>query len=598
MKKRTEIDNKYKISTKDLFKNNLEFNNELDNLNKISKDIIKYKGHLMDEPRNLYYTLDLDTNIGKRLEKIWVYAHLNNDFDLSEKESNELIGKARIFNKNYSSLSAFIVPELLKSSYSKINNFINEYPKLKEYELNLKEIFRLKKHILSEKEEIILTKISDIFRLPEDAHSKLLDADLKFKNIIDENGNSVELNTSNYATYIESKNRNVRINAFNNFYEGYKSVINTTSELLNTEIKKNNSLANIKHFSSALNDSLESNNVNPKVYNTLLESINNNLNIIHKEWQLRKELMGIDELHIYDTYVSLVKNYDITYTFEEGKNLVLKALNVLGPDYVKHLNEAFNNNWIDVYPSLNKRSGGYCTTVYLAHPYVFLNFDNRYGEVSTIAHELGHAMHFYYAAHNQSYQNYNYSIFVAEVASQVNELLLSYYMLDNAKSKDEKLFLLGELIKRFKASVVRQTMFAEFEKDIHEYSQNGNVITKDYLNDLYYELNKKYYGNSIVIDDDIKYEWSRIPHFYYDFYVYQYSTGYISALKIASDIYTGKQNALENYLKFLKLGSTMDPVSSLKVAGVDLTNKKIFNEAFKIFAENMNEFVKLYKGSE
>lgn len=598
MKTRVEIDKKYKIDLKDLFKNDEEFLKEVEHLNKKIEEFEKFQGHLLDDDKTLLEFLKLDDEISAKLEVCYVYAHLNNDFDLGEKRSNEFFGKAvKLYNK-YSTNISYVIPELLQNDYKIIEKFINENKDLKQYERMLKNIFKEKSHFLSKEEERVLSVINDSFRTPENAYSKLLDADLTFESIKDENGKKVELTSSNWAKYLESKNRNVRKNAFKKFYKSYINIRNTTTELLASEVKNNNNIAKLRKYDSALSASLESNDVNPQIYNTLINHIHNNLKKTYKYWDLRKKILGVSNLHIYDTYVPMVDANEKEYSFEEAKELVLNALSILGDDYTKVLNKAFDNNWIDVFPTKNKRSGGYCTAVYNSHPYVFLNFDNRYGEVSTVAHELGHAMHYYYSIKNNNYVDYSYSIFVAEVASQVNEIILSDYMIKNSKNKQEKLFVLDELLKRFKASVIRQAMFAEFEKEIHEKEQNGVVLTSEYLNDLYYKLNKLYYGPSVEIDKEIAFEWERIPHFFYNFYVYQYSTGYIAALKIAKDIINKKENALENYLKFLSLGCTMDPVSELKVAGVDLTKDEVYNEAFEEFEKEIEEFEKIYKGSE
>lgn len=598
MKTRVEIDKKYKIDLKDLFKNDEEFLKEVDHLNKKIEEFEKFQGHLLDDDKTLLEFLKLDDEISAKLEVCYVYAHLNNDFDLGEKRSNEFFGKAvKLYNK-YSTNISYVIPELLQNDYKIIEKFINENKDLKQYERMLKNIFKEKSHFLSKEEERVLSVFNDSFRTPENAYSKLLDADLTFESIKDENGKKVELTSSNWAKYLESKNRNVRKNAFKKFYKSYINIRNTTTELLASEVKNNNNIAKLRKYDSALSASLESNDVNPQIYNSLINHIHNNLKKTYKYWDLRKKILGVSNLHIYDTYVPMVDTNEKEYSFEEAKELVLNALSILGDDYTKVLNEAFDNNWIDVFPTKNKRSGGYCTAVYNSHPYVFLNFDNRYGEVSTIAHELGHAMHSYYSIKNNNYVDYSYSIFVAEVASQVNEIILSDYMIKNSKDKQEKLFVLDELLKRFKASVIRQAMFAEFEKEIHEKEQNGVVLTSEYLNDLYYKLNKLYFGPSVEIDKEIAFEWERIPHFFYNFYVYQYSTGYIAALKIAKDIINKKENALENYLKFLSLGCTMDPVSELKVAGVDLTKDEVYNEAFEEFEKEIEEFEKIYKGSE
>ncbi len=598
MKTRVEIDKKYKIDLKDLFKNDEEFLKEVDHLNKKIEEFEKFQGHLLDDDKTLLEFLKLDDEISAKLEVCYVYAHLNNDFDLGEKRSNEFFGKAvKLYNK-YSTNISYVIPELLQNDYKIIEKFINENKDLKQYERMLKNIFKEKSHFLSKEEERVLSVINDSFRTPENAYSKLLDADLTFESIKDEKGKKVELTSSNWAKYLESKNRNVRKNTFKKFYKSYINIRNTTTELLASEVKNNNNIAKLRKYDSALSASLESNDVNPQIYNSLINHIHNNLKKTYKYWDLRKKILGVSNLHIYDTYVPMVDANEKEYSFEEAKELVLNALSILGDDYTKVLNEAFDNNWIDVFPTKNKRSGGYCTAVYNSHPYVFLNFDNRYGEVSTIAHELGHAMHSYYSIKNNNYVDYSYSIFVAEVASQVNEIILSDYMIKNSKDKQEKLFILDELLKRFKASVIRQAMFAEFEKEIHEQEQNGVVLTSEYLNDLYYKLNKLYFGPSVEIDKEIAFEWERIPHFFYNFYVYQYSTGYIAALKIAKDIINKKENALENYLKFLSLGCTMDPVSELKVAGVDLTKDEVYNEAFEEFEKEIEEFEKIYKGSE
>lgn len=598
MKTRVEIDKKYKIDLKDLFKNDEEFLKEIDHLNKKIEEFEKFQGHLLDDDKTLLEFLKLDDEISAKLEVCYVYAHLNNDFDLGEKRSNEFFGKAvKLYNK-YSTNISYVIPELLQNDYKIIEKFINENKDLKQYERMLKNIFKEKSHFLSKEEERVLSVINDSFRTPENAYSKLLDADLTFESIKDENGKKVELTSSNWAKYLESKNRNVRKNAFKKFYKSYINIRNTTTELLASEVKNNNNIAKLRKYDSALSASLESNDVNPQIYNSLINHIHNNLKKTYKYWDLRKKILGVSNLHIYDTYVPMVDANEKEYSFEEAKELVLNALSILGDDYTKVLNEAFDNNWIDVFPTKNKRSGGYCTAVYNSHPYVFLNFDNRYGEVSTVAHELGHAMHSYYSIKNNNYVDYSYSIFVAEVASQVNEIILSDYMIKNSKDKQEKLFILDELLKKFKASVIRQAMFAEFEKEIHEKEQNGVVLTSEYLNDLYYKLNKLYFGPSVEIDKEIAFEWERIPHFFYNFYVYQYSTGYIAALKIAKDIINKKENALENYLKFLSLGCTMDPVSELKVAGVDLTKDEVYNEAFEEFEKEIEKFEKIYKGSE
>ncbi len=598
MEIREKISSKYKINTKDLFENEKEFLEELEKIKNSISEISKFEGHILDSSDNLLNLLNLSNDFEKRIERLYIYAHLNNDFDLSDQKGNENLGKVLKIYDKYGELSAYIIPELLTKDYGIVKKMVEENENLKPFNRMLKSIYDKKKHFLSKEEELILNKVSESFRLPENAHSKLLDVDLTFGKIKDESNKSIELTISNYAKYIESFDRNVRKNCFKTYYKGFDSIKNTSGELLSSEVKMNNRIAEIRKYNSALEASLLENDVDPKVYDTLINAIHSNMNTIHKQWEMRKEVLKLKDMHLYDTYLPLIDGYEKNYNFDEAKELIKNALAVLGEDYSKVLNEAFENNWIDVYPTKNKRSGGYCTACYLAHPYVFLNFDGRYDEVSTIAHELGHAMHYYYAIKNNTFEDYSYSIFVAEVASQVNELLLSFYMLDNSQDTEEKLFIIDELIKRFKASVVRQTMFAEFEKYMHEEEQNGGTLTTQSLSEKYYELNQKYYGKDVVVDKEIALEWSRIPHFYYNFYVYQYSTGYIAALKIAKDIYNKKENSLNNYLKFLSLGCTIDPVASLKVAGVDLTDIKNYDDAFNEFEKEINEFNQIMKRSK
>ena len=593
MKKREQIEDKYKVNTDELFKNIDEFKKEVKKLNKEIKEISKYEGHILDSSDSLLELLDLTEKLDERIEKVYIYAHLNNDVDLSNKEGNENYGIAFKLYKDSSTISSYIVPELLESDYSVIEKYIKENKDLKKYENSLKEIYRVKEHMLSKKEEYIIKKLSDTFRTPEEVYSKLTDVDLKFDNIKDENGKSVELNESNWPTYIESKDRKVREDAFKTFFGGYKSIINTTSELLSNEVKKNNAIADIRKYKSAMAASLDSNNVDSKVYEKLIKSIEDNINTVYRQWNIRKKKMDIKELHLYDTYVPLTESFDKKYTYEESRDLILKSLEVMGSDYIKVLTRSFDENWIDVMPNENKRGGAYCTCCYLTHPYVLSNFNEKFGDVSTLAHELGHAMHYYYAQKNQIYSDYNYSIFVAEVASQVNEILLALHVLNTSDDKEEKIFVLDTLMKHFKSSVVRQSMFAEFEKLIHDSEASGEILTKEFLCDKYYELNKKYFGDNVVVDDEIRYEWSRIPHFYYDFYVYQYATGYIAALDIAYRIYNKDKKALDSYLEFLKLGSTKDPVASLKVAGVDLTKDEAYTNAFKVLNEQMDQFEEL-----
>ena len=377
-------------------------------------------------------------------------------------------------------------------------------------------------------------------------------------------------------------------------YKGYSSVKNTIASTMYGAVNSNVVIANLKNYDSAIKASLYADNVTTDIYDNLIKTVNNNLDTLFKYYSLRKDVLGLTELHLYDLYANLIESAEKKYTFEEAKDIVLNALKPLGENYVKDSTKAFTERWVDVYPNETKRSGAYSGGCYDTYPYMLLNYQGRLNDVSTLAHELGHSMHSYYSRKNNSYQDADYKIFVAEVASTVNELLLCKYLLKESNDKEVKLSILNRLMELFKGTIYRQTMFAEFEKDMYEIVEQGNIFTWEDLSNMYYDLNKKYFGNDVVVDEDIKYEWSRIPHFYYNFYVYKYATGLSAACFIVDNILSGKENALESYLEFLSAGSKYYPLEELKIAGVDMTDPKVVESAIKMFDEAINEFNELY----
>lgn len=347
----------------------------------------------------------------------------------------------------------------------------------------------------------------------------------------------------------------------------------------------------MRKYGSSMEASLFKDELEPLIYNNLIAAVHQNMDAIYEYWHLKKDILKLEEMHLYDTYTDVSKDSSKKYSFAEAKDLVLVAVSPLGDNYVKDIATSFSDRWIDYCNNTGKRGGAYCTSCYDVHPYVLMSYEGTLNDVSTLAHELGHAMHYYYACKYQNYNDYGYSIFVAEVASQVNEILLSRYLLDHSESFSEKLKIIDDLLQKFKSTIYRQTMFAEFEKFIHEYTEEGNVLTSDVMCNKYYELNKLYFGSDVVIDEEIKYEWERIPHFYMNFYVWEYATGFAAAVKIANDIYNGNKNASKNYLEFLKLGSTKNPIDSLKVAGVDMSNTEAITESINY----MKELLEMYK---
>ncbi len=594
MKKREDYSDELKWNVKDLYKTEKDFLTALDNFEKNLSNYSQYENHILDNANNLYELLTFDNECSKTFEQLYVYAHMQNDSDTTNTLYQELFGKVSKVYEKYSVSSAYIVPEILKSNLNVIEKYIKEKPELKEFARVLKRIFKYQKYILSEKEEKLIANISSAFSTPDDVYSMLTDADLKFGKIKDENGEYIDLDEKTYRLLNKSDNRTIRKNAFTKLYKTYGNFKNTYTYLLGSLVKNDNNIAKIRGYESALHQSLYANDIPVKVYDNLIKKVKDNVEPLSQYWLIKKKALGIKELHLYDTYAPIVKNITKKYSIKEAQELIMKALSVLGNSYTNDLNKAFSEHWIDFCPNTGKRNGAYCTAVYNKHPYVLLSYDETLENVSTLIHELGHAMHYYYAIKNQKYQDYNYSIFVAEVASQVNQILLSKYLINNTNVKEEKKYLIDDLIGDFKATIYRQTMFAEFEKTIHDLEKEGTILTHEVMEDLYYKLNKEYFGKNIVVDKFIKYEWERIPHFYSPFYVYQYATAYAASIKIAMDILNKKDGAVEKYLQFLSLGATMDPIESLKVAGVDMLDGPVIEEAFQYFKELVNELESLY----
>ena len=592
--KRVEVKEEDKWDLESMYPTIKEWEEDYKKVESLEKELLKYKTHLLDSGKTLYEYLTKSDELEIILENLIIYANMKSDEDTTNTTYITLKGKIENLEVQIAEEFSFVTPELLSCDYEKIEDFYKEYEKLKEYEFDLKDIFRFKKHTLSEKEERILSSLSNDLDYSNKTASIIRNSDIKFGNIKDEDGKDVELTNNNYSLYIKSKDRDVRKNAFKELYKTYASLKNTLATTYAGEVDANIHLSKLRNYESARERALFSNNIDISVYDNLIDTVNKNMDVIYKYYDLKKEVLGLDELHLYDIYADLVTENEENYSFEEGKELVIDALKVLGEDYNTNLKKAFDEKWIDKYPNIGKRSGAYSWGTYTSKPFVLLNYQNKLDDVSTLAHELGHSMHSYYSKENNPYHSYNYRIFVAEVASTVNEMLLYKHMLKNSTNKKEKLVILDNLMELFKGTIYRQTMFAEFERDIYQKVEDGEIITYDLLCDYYYELNKKYFGNNVIIDEDIKYEWTRIPHFYMNFYVYQYATGLSAASAIVSNILEEKENAKEDYLKFLTLGGSMYPIDELKVAGVDMTKPEVIEKAIKMFDEIIDEFKDIY----
>lgn len=593
-KLRSEIEEKYKWDLTKIYENDEEWEKDYKEVSNSLRTIEKYKGKILESANTLFEMVTTYFNVARKVEKVYIYAHLNYDAETGNTKYQNYDGMVKNLYRDFGVISSYIEPELLESDYSKIEEYYKEVPALLDYKNFFIEIFRYKDHVLSEKEETIISKLSNVLSNAEDTYEKLTDTDLSLGEIKDEEGNIVKLNDSNYGKYISSKDRRVRFDAFTNMYKGYSSVKNTIASTMYGAVNSNVVIANLKNYDSAIKASLYADNVTTDIYDNLIKTVNNNLDTLFKYYSLRKDVLGLTELHLYDLYANLIESAEKKYTFEEAKDIVLNALKPLGENYVKDATKAFTERWVDVYPNETKRSGAYSGGCYDTYPYMLLNYQGRLNDVSTLAHELGHSMHSYYSRKNNSYQDADYKIFVAEVASTVNELLLCKYLLKESQDKEVKLSILNRLMELFKGTIYRQTMFAEFEKDMYEIVEQGNIFTWEDLSNMYYDLNKKYFGNDVVVDEDIKYEWSRIPHFYYNFYVYKYATGLSAACFIVDNILSGKEKALESYLEFLSAGSKYYPLEELKIAGVDMTDPKVVESAIKMFDEAINEFNELY----
>ena len=590
---RNQIDTKYKWDLTQIFRSTKDFEESYKKAEDLIEAFKKYESIMKENAKGFYETINTYYEIARILDKLYVYTSLLSDTNTANNDNQALKIKVSNLLDKWSKASFFVTPTILKKEYQEIEKYYLEEPKLKDYEIILKKEFRYKEHTLSDREEKLLSNLTKILNNNYQTYELLKDSDLSFGSILDEEEKEVELTCSNYSIYIESKNRRVRKDAFQTLYKTYKQFINTFASTLSGNINENATIAKIRKYTSTIEWCLYDDELDESIYNNLIETVSNNMNILYKYYALKKEILKLDELHLYDIYTPIVKEFDKKYPYEEAKETVLKALSILGEDYISTLEKGLNNNWVDVYPTPAKRTGGYSGGSYDTEPYILLNYQEKYDDMSTLAHEAGHSMHSYYTRISNPYQYGNYSIFVAEVASTTNEILLAKYLLKTSDNKEEKRFILDKLMNLFKATIYRQTMFAEFEQKIYEDAEKDIPLTADYLSEKYYNLNKKYFGSNVIVDEEIQYEWARIPHFYYNFYVYQYATGLSAACHIANDILSGKENAVENYKSFLKCGSKKNPIDSLKLAGVDLTKKEVVESALNMFNETIEEFKKL-----
>ena len=588
---REKIEEQYKWDLSKIYKSSKEFEDDIKLVKGKIKEFSKYENITYDE-NSLYELIELGMNTSRLLDKLETYVSLLCDEDTSINKNQEL--KERISNlySEYIKATYFVDNSILKLDYKEIEKFYLKNNKLKDYEIYLKEMFRYKEHILSNEEEKLLADLSKTFGNNYDTYELLKDSDLEFPSFMVD-GKEYELNGSKYGLYIEDDNREIREKAFNNLYKTYKQYKNVFASLISSNIKEEEALAKIRKYDNAIEESLYHDELNIEIHDNLVSVIRDKMDALHRYYGLKKKVLKLDELHLYDVYANLINNDSFKYPFDKAKETVINALSILGDEYIGILKQGLTDRWIDVYPNKAKRSGGYSGGSYDTYPYILLNYQDKYDDMSTLAHELGHSMHSYYARSNNPYQYGHYSIFVAEVASTVNELLLAKYVIKNSNDKNEKLFILNRMMELYRATIYRQTMFSEFERIIYKKIGNDEPLTADILSDIYYKLNEDYFGSNVFVDDNIRYEWERIPHFYYSFYVYKYATGLSAASSIVTRLLDGSLKP-EDYLKFLKCGKSKNPLDSLKLAGVDLSKKEVIMSAITMFEDIMDEFEKVY----
>lgn len=592
-KNRSEIEETYKWDLTSMISNDLEVEKLYKSIENLSNEVVTYKGHIMDSSETLYNFFKLINELNRIHENLYVYSNMLCDQDTTNIENQTRKARIDKLGEIVNEKMSFILPELLESSYDVVQTYIEENKELELYRFELEKTFRYKNHVLSKEEEEIVTQASNAMGTGSDAFYNLDNADIHYGTIQDENGKEIELTNSNYISFMNSLNREVRKNAFEKMYIFWEKHKNTTASLLKGQIKENFFDSKVHKYNSPLEESLFSDNIEKKVYTNLIDTIHKHLDKFHRYMRVKRDALEVDQLHMYDIYVELVKEKPKEIPFEEGKDIMFEALKPLGKQYIEDAKKAFIERWVDVYPNKGKKSGAYSWGSYDSYPYLLLNYSNNSDSVSTMAHELGHSMHSYYSIKNQDYLYYQYPIFLAEIASNVNEMLLDDYLYKTATTDDERKLYLSSFLDKFRGSIFRQVQFAEFEMLMHDKEEQGIPLTEEEFSSTYYELNKLYYGDDVVSDELIRYEWERIPHFYTSFYVYKYATGLAAAIAIVSKLLEGDEGFRDKYLEFLSSGGSDYPLDILKKLGIDMTTSEAIEKAMEMFDNKLNELIKL-----
>ncbi|MDK1727159.1 oligoendopeptidase F [Dellaglioa algida] len=587
--KREEVPEKLTWDVKKVYRSDALFEEDYKKIEKSVLTISNLQGTLSQDDSALLIGLKSIFDLERMLEKVYVYANLKNDQDTENPTYQALNARAGSLAAKVSAAVSWLEPEIIAMPKATLDQFIANNQELKGYQHFFDSLLMEKAHVLSHAEETLLAGASDIFGASSKTFEILNNADLKFPVVQDERGNNVQLSQGIYGVLLESTDRSVREQAFKKLYEVYGQFQNTLASTLSSHVKVHNYSAQIRHYENARDASLSNNQIPEIVYNTLVEQVNKHLPLLHRYVTLRKKILNVEKLHSYDLYTPMTGEPALSYTYDEAKDEALKALHEMGPDYLSHVQQAFDDRWIDVVENQGKRSGAYSSGMYDTAPYMLLNWQNNVNNLYTLVHEMGHSIHSYYTHHNQPYLYGDYPIFLAEIASTTNENTLTHYLLKTQTDPKVRAFLLNYYLDGFKGTVFRQTQFAEFEHWIHEEDAAGNPLTADKLSSYYADLNQKYYGDSLERDPEIAMEWSRIPHFYYNYYVYQYATGFAAATTLSEGITSGKKDALDHYLTYLKAGSSDFPIDVMKKAGVDMTKSEYLDNAFSVFEIRLNE---------
>ncbi len=589
IKNRDEIEEKYHWNLESIYATQADFLTALEQAKALPEKIQAYQGTISQSPENLLAYLQMQDEVHIEFGKLMNYAQRRSDEDTRISQNQDYAAQVWTLAVDLGSAAAWAVPELLTLSEEQVAQFYADCPALEHYRRALDQIFARRAHTLSSAEEKLLAAAGELANQPDNIYSMFHDADMTYPDAVDAQGNTHPVTHGSFIPLLYSQDRVLRKSAFESLYGGYRQFRNTAAAILASQTKQLKFFADARKYPNALACALADTEVPETVYNNLIDSVHRNMPAMHKYTRLRRRLLGVDELHFYDLYVPMVGDVDMTFTYEEACDLMLKALAPLGEDYVNIVRQGLEQRWIDVYENPGKRSGAYSSGGYGTQPFILLNFQGTLNDVFTLVHEVGHSMHTWLSCHTQPSTYANYVIFVAEVASTCNEALLMHYLLEHTTDRRRRAYLINYFLEEFRTTLFRQTMFAEFELKINQMTERGESLTADAMNQLYGQLNADYFGDGIVLDEEIKLEWARIPHFYYNYYVYQYATGYASAVAISEKIFGEGAPAVERYINFLKGGSSATPITLLQGAGVDMTTAQPIDEALARFNALVDE---------